>query len=758
MLKPVLLAFAGILVLIACGTERDGDAGQAGVANVTATPGPDAITVEWSYSGDDTDGFDIYRQEDQGNLERIGSAAANERRYEDGSVTTGVSYRYAVTLSGDEPPPEPASEPVTPGDPENPGEPEYRLAIYRDGSGSGLVTSHPSGIDCDRHGDNCSHHFASGQTVTLSAAPSSASVFGGWSGCDRKIEADGAINCEVLMDEPRSVTVTFGELEHRLAVAKSGSGSGVVASVPAGIDCGSDCDATFADGTHVTMSAEPEGGSTFAGWSGCDTSQNARCEVEMTAARSVTATFETVSAADTVRLFVEKDGGGDGTVTSEPAAIDCGDTCSAEFEEGSAVTLTARPDENSTFHRFRGCEPEDGATCTVVLDDDATVTATFRPVRHRLATAVDGSGTVTSSPSGIDCPGDCEQEFARGTAVTLTATPSSGYDFAGWSGDCDDAEGNTCTVAIDGEKAVTAEFTPITHHVSVELSGGGAGRVVSSPTGIDCPDGPCDATYPDRETLTLTAEPSGDSRFAGFSSGCEEPSNDTCTLTVTGDVTIVARFDEAPDSETHLLNAWRQGPEERGRVTSEPQGIDCGDDCSHEFEHDTVVTLTARPAENGRFAGWGGDCSDAGEGETCTLTITQEMNVEFKFLPESVSASGDFECDGTFEATIEGNVTVLSGSQCVLIDSSVEGNVEADGATLLEIVSSTVDGNVEAERSGAVILSANDIDGNIILEDNETVEVFDNVVDGNIECDGNDSIAGGGNLVDGDALGQCSGL
>lgn len=70
-----------------------------------------------------------------------------------------------------------------------------------------------------------------------------------------------------------------------------------------------------------------------------------------------------------------------------------------------------------------------------------------------------GSGTVTSSPSGISCGGDCSQSYADGTVVNLTATPASGSQFAGWSGACSGA--GTCTVTMSAVRDVVATFDVI---------------------------------------------------------------------------------------------------------------------------------------------------------------------------------------------------------------------------------------------------------------------------------------------------------
>ncbi len=85
--------------------------------------------------------------------------------------------------------------------------------------------------------------------------------------------------------------------QYRLSVAVLGSGTGVVTSSPAGINCGADCTEDYATGASVTLTATPASGSTFTGWgNGCSGTATI-CTVTMSAARTVTATFTGASAS-----------------------------------------------------------------------------------------------------------------------------------------------------------------------------------------------------------------------------------------------------------------------------------------------------------------------------------------------------------------------------------------------------------------------------------------------------------------------------
>lgn len=166
-------------------------------------------------------------------------------------------------------------------------------------------------------------------------------------------------------DPPATLTVVKNEVAE---------GAGTVSSAPPGIDCGSDCSEIYPYDTAVTLTAQAEAGTNFAGWSGSCTGPDPECDLAMTDNRLVTATFEPVG--HTYALTVSKDGNGDGTVTSVPAGIDCGGDCSEEFPSGTGVTLSASAGGESTFAGWSGACSGTG-TCVVTMSQERSVTATF---------------------------------------------------------------------------------------------------------------------------------------------------------------------------------------------------------------------------------------------------------------------------------------------------------------------------------------------------------------------------------------------
>jgi hypothetical protein len=322
-----------------------------------------------------------------------------------------------------------------------------------------------------------------------------------------------------------------GTTPETLTVTVTGSG-GTVTSSPTGIACPGACSAAFASGTKVTLTPAAALGYKFTGWSGACSGTGA-CVITMNSAESVTATFASEPAQ---KLTMTVSGGG--TVTSSPSGISCPGTCSASFSYGTSVTLTASAGSGYTFSGWSGACSGAG-TCTVVMGSAESVTATF--VLHpTLTVTVSGSGTVTSSPSGISCPGTCSAAFTSGTKVTLTPAAALGYKFTGWSGACSGT--GACTVTMNSAQSVTATFaSEPAQTLTVTVSG--SGTVKSSPAGISCP-GTCSASFSYGTSVTLTATPSSGYTFSGWSGACSGSGN--CMVVMNSAESVTATFSGGP--------------------------------------------------------------------------------------------------------------------------------------------------------------------------------------------------------------------
>jgi hypothetical protein len=82
------------------------------------------------------------------------------------------------------------------------------------------------------------------------------------------------------------------------------------------------------------------------------------------------------------------------------------------------------------------------------------------PSEFNLSVISSGNGKVNSSPGGIVCPNDCDEKYAEGTTVVLTATSTGSSSFIGWSDDCSIFGANpVCTLTMDKERTASAQFT-----------------------------------------------------------------------------------------------------------------------------------------------------------------------------------------------------------------------------------------------------------------------------------------------------------
>jgi hypothetical protein len=194
---------------------------------------------------------------------------------------------------------------------------------------------------------------------------------------DLTLSSTGLTSNDVKYNDTTSIKSAldnlYSKISYRtLTIVKSGTGSGTVTSNPTGINCGSACTYQFASGSSVTLTATPDASSVFSGWSGDTTGSGFTVTVTMNSNIVVEAIFNALYT-----LTVVKQGNGDGTITSSPAGINCGSTCSYQFVSGTSVTLTAIPNSVSSFKSWSGDFSGNSTTFTITMNSNKTVYAIF---------------------------------------------------------------------------------------------------------------------------------------------------------------------------------------------------------------------------------------------------------------------------------------------------------------------------------------------------------------------------------------------
>ncbi|HYV97233.1 MAG TPA: InlB B-repeat-containing protein, partial [Gemmatimonadaceae bacterium] len=421
----------------------------------------------------------------------------------------------------------------------------------------------------------CTSQVIQNSTVTLTEAPSAGHTFTGWGGAC----TGTATTCVVTMSQAKSVTATFSlPTTFALTVTSGGgTGSGAVTATGTALNCNisaatqnGTCTDNVTTNSVVTLTATPTvGGHTFAGWGGACTGTQTTCQVTMSQARSVTASF-TAPVGFTLTITSAGDGGS-GTVTG--SGINCTfngavltGTCSLVYATGTVVTLTATAGAASNFGGWTGACTSGSPTCQVTMSQARSVSVSFVQVIQFNLSVTSGGGTGNGSVSGggISCTitgasqsGTCTLGINQGTQVTLTATPSAGHTFVGWGGAC--AGTGTCVVTMSQARAVTASFNlSFTLTVTASSAMNGSGTVTGN--GINCSitrngstqtgtqSGTCSASVNSGASVSLTATATtGGFTFEAWGNACTGAAG--CSFTMTSAKTVTAKFN-APSLAT----------------------------------------------------------------------------------------------------------------------------------------------------------------------------------------------------------------
>jgi len=151
------------------------------------------------------------------------------------------------------------------------------------------------------------------------------------------------------------------------------NGNGTITSADGKINCGNTCLYVYSMNTNVILTATPDTGYTFGGWSG-DCSGTTVCPFNVDNSKSITANF-TKNTTVQPKMVVTNNGGG--VIRSSPSGINCGSTCSYDFNQNTVVSLTATPDTNYSFSGWSGPCAGTGICDITLFTSDKTVTANF---------------------------------------------------------------------------------------------------------------------------------------------------------------------------------------------------------------------------------------------------------------------------------------------------------------------------------------------------------------------------------------------
>jgi uncharacterized repeat protein (TIGR02543 family) len=230
------------------------------------------------------------------------------------------------------------------------------------------------------------------------------------------------------------------------------------------------------------------------------------------------------------------------------------------------------------------------------MDGNKTVTANFTILpTYKLTTAVSPTGGGTISPAGVNT-------YYSGTIVPVTASANTGYIFSGWSGAC--TSSGTCSVTMDGDKTVTANFNPA-HKLTIAVAPAGAGT--TAPT-----VGVHSYTVGTVVSVSATAAPAG-YKFDHWSYACT--GSGACSVTMDADKSVTANFTAV--TTYRLTTAVNRTS--RGTIDPSP-GL-------YTYNSGDIVVVTATAYAGCTFTGWNGPCT----GNPCSLRMNSNKSITANF-------------------------------------------------------------------------------------------------------------------------------
>jgi hypothetical protein len=421
--------------------------------------------------------------------------------------------------------------------------------------------------------------YTYGEQVTLTATPAYGWSFGGWSG---SLVGNPVI---LTMDSNKLINASFTQPQYNFLL-NTGVGGQVTLSPHA---------SPYIPGELVTLTATPDPGWSFAGWSGDMTSSAPRITLSMSSDKTLVATF--VQNLYTINLNPD----GNGSAVPSPSQ--------KNYTFSDIVMLSAEPVKGWRFVHWDGAVISTTNPAMLTVNGNAAATATFAQDHYILQADSIGLGAVAVSPN--------KTAYLFDEIVTLTAIPAQGWLFNGWAGAL---AGNTSPIQLSmtSDKLVTAIFTQQQFSLSKSQQGGGTIQVT-----------PDKATYGFGEEVTVTATPDAGWHFTGWSGNLTGDDNPT-TLLMISNRSIVAEFSQTPLTLATNVTG-------NGSINVNPQ--------QEIYSLGKEVELTAIPIPGWVFSHWSGDLT--GSKNPAKLTMNGNQSVVANFVEGAFTLTINLSAGGT---------------------------------------------------------------------------------------------------------------
>lgn len=363
--------------------------------------------------------------------------------------------------------------------------------------GTGTVTKQPDKTK-----------YACGEEVILNASTIPGWSFDGWSG-DLVSSSPTAI---LNVDAPKYITSTFTQDQYTLNVNIENDGVGGAGNMVTK----SPDQPTYVYGDQVQLTAVPEAGWKFIGWSGAVTGTNPTVNLTMLKSETVTALFEQEQYTLGVNVVHNGIGTG-GSVSKSPNK--------PTYVYGDVVTLNATLNPGWNFIGWSGGVTSSNLSTQVIITGNTSVTATYEQIKYDLNVTITGGGTVTQDPD--------KPYYLYGDQVTLIADGGECATFDEWGGAL---AGNNPVefVTITSDLDIEAHFTPNEYTLTVNKVG--PGNVLKQPD---------KGKYLCGEEITLQAVPAPNNFFAGWSGDLTGAAN-PLKFNIEKNMIVTATFTDNP--------------------------------------------------------------------------------------------------------------------------------------------------------------------------------------------------------------------